>query len=144
MNVRLGTIGVVAALAAACATATTGRDFDVAAVQRIKIGVTTREDVRRVLGEPTSRNVSDRVAEVWIFSFAVGDVETKALSVALRSDVVAECRLTVRRAGGNAGSGRAAPTEAVSRSGSRRRAPRPNRPPQARATSPQRALSRVW
>lgn len=113
MTMRLGTIGVVAVLAAACATGTRGRDFDVATVQRIKIGVTTREDVRRDFGEPTSRNVSDRVAEVWTFSFAVDGVQTKALSVTLRSDVVAECRLTVRPAGGNAGSGRPAPAETV-------------------------------
>ncbi len=112
-SVRLATIGVVVVLAAACAPATIGRDFDIAAVQRIKVGVTTSSEVRHIFGEPTGRHVGDRVAEVWTFSFAIDDVQTKALSVTFRGDVVTECSLTVRRADGNADSGRPAPPDTV-------------------------------
>lgn len=108
---RGATLCLLAALAAACAPATTGRDFDLSDVEKIRVGVTTTDDLRRMFGEPTGRLVGERAAETWVFSFARGDVETKTLSVRLHRDVVTDCRLTVR-AGGAQGAARA-PAEAM-------------------------------
>ena len=54
---RIGMLCALASLALGCLTV--GHEFDVAQVPQLEIGVTQRDDVRRLLGEPWRTGIED-------------------------------------------------------------------------------------
>lgn len=94
---RISAVGLLAVALAACSSIQAGRDFDLGAFAgRVERGVTTREQVRVWLGEPTSIGVSvgsdgERLDE-WAYFHAEsrlsgsGDASVKLLQVKFDRD----------------------------------------------------------
>lgn len=64
---------LVLILSAGCATSGTAQLTNDNVVSQIKVGTSTKEDVRRLLGEPSSvgtSNVEGRVQEIWGYGYA--------------------------------------------------------------------------
>ena len=81
----------LAALAAGAGCLTVGREFDAAAVPRLQVGVTTRADVQRLLGDPWRTGLEDGRA-TWTFGEyryrLLGESDTRDLVVRFAPDGV--------------------------------------------------------
>lgn len=75
---------VVAIMLNACAT--TQRTFDSAVIAQIQPQKSTREDVRRLLGEPSTVSTSTQGFESWTYS-KTGRTTGSALGDAIRKDL---------------------------------------------------------
>jgi outer membrane protein assembly factor BamE (lipoprotein component of BamABCDE complex) len=60
---------IVTALAGCGTTQTTGRDFDAAKIHDIKKGVTTGDELVRLLGQPLSKSNESANGAVWEYSW---------------------------------------------------------------------------
>jgi len=49
-----------------------GRDFPIERVGEIEKGKSTKDDVRRILGDPSNITLSGNGAETWVYSFTEG------------------------------------------------------------------------
>lgn len=78
---RLATVALLALTLAACATV--GRDFDTNRVDQIRIGETTREQVREMFGEPWRTGIEDG-KPTWTY----GKYRWSAFSDARTTDLV--------------------------------------------------------
>ena len=76
-----GLLAGLTLLLVACASATSGKDFDHNAVRQLSRGMETSEVVE-LLGEPSVKQTR-RNSEIWIWSFATTE-EVKTISVEFR------------------------------------------------------------
>lgn len=92
---------VVLAFLAGCITSSVGRPFNAEARHQVQVHVTTKEDIRRLLGEP-DQVLSDPERETWVYRHFKATVEVFAqtttdatpseqLTIAFKDGVVADC-----------------------------------------------------
>jgi outer membrane protein assembly factor BamE (lipoprotein component of BamABCDE complex) len=92
----------------------TGRDFNVIDASKIQRGVSTREDVRKVLGKPFSTSINNG-KESWSYMYAdsgvkfiplpgipysTGHQKTKIVNITFDGDVVETCDVRENEVGG--------------------------------------------
>jgi outer membrane protein assembly factor BamE (lipoprotein component of BamABCDE complex) len=66
-NIRLALLFIMAAFAAGCMS--TGHELDQSKVAQIKKGVTTKPQVRELLGAPEQVAIGDDGIEVWLYTY---------------------------------------------------------------------------
>jgi outer membrane protein assembly factor BamE (lipoprotein component of BamABCDE complex) len=95
------TVGLAALALAGCVTASVGRPFNAEARRQVRVHVTTKDDVRRLLGEP-DQVLSNPERETWVYRHFKATVEVFAqtttdatpseeLSIAFKDGVVTDC-----------------------------------------------------
>jgi outer membrane protein assembly factor BamE (lipoprotein component of BamABCDE complex) len=98
---RRALILVVLALLAGCVTSSVGRPFNAEARRQVRVHVTTKDDVHRLLGEP-DQILSNPDGETWVYRHFKATVEVFAqtttdatpseqLTIAFKGGVVADC-----------------------------------------------------
>ena len=115
---KIAQLTIAGFLLTACAT-TVGNDFDVASVDKMKIGTTTATQTMQALGEPFSRNISADGTEKWTYQFTKGkggpsakafvpvvgaflkdsyktSLEHRQLNLGFGNDILVSCNLSSR------------------------------------------------
>jgi hypothetical protein len=69
---------VLVAVSGCGTTTTTGRKFDASKIHDIQKGVTTSEELIRLLGEPLSKSATSANQAVWEYSWKKATTETKS------------------------------------------------------------------
>lgn len=88
---------VVATVAVGGCVATAGREMDPADIRTIKAGVTTKDQIRAMFGEPQHRNIQPDGTEVWQYGYGTGgwlpmSMTGQSVGIIFKANVVNMCQ----------------------------------------------------